>query len=76
VTTQRAGDPWERREGHDVLERDERRAELLAGAERARARLLDAAPGSPEWDAARTELDELQWKLTSLEGPGPDEESL
>jgi hypothetical protein len=57
-------------------ERAAQRTALLAAMERARARLLDSAPASPEWDAARTALDELEWRLTQLEGPGLDEESI
>ncbi len=53
-----------------------RRAELRDVMERERARLVEAAPGSPEWDAARAALDDLQWELTSLEGPDPEDESI
>ena len=57
-------------------ERDERRSRVVASMERERARLVDAAPGSPEWDAARAALDDLEWELVSLDGPGPEEESI
>ena len=55
---------------------DERRSRLLARMELERARLTGAAPGSPEWDAARAALDDLEWELVSMDGPGPDEESI
>ncbi|HYM83064.1 MAG TPA: hypothetical protein VEY67_02795 [Candidatus Dormibacteraeota bacterium] len=54
----------------------DRRAQLIAVMGRERERLVEAAPGSPEWDAARAALDELEWKLTVLDGPGPDEEAI
>ena len=57
-------------------QRDERRSRLVATMERERARLVEAAPGSPEWDAARAALDDLEWQLMSMDGPGPDEESI
>ncbi len=53
-----------------------RRTELRAALDRERSRLIDAAPGSPEWDAARTALDSLEWELTRIEDPDPDEESI
>ncbi len=55
---------------------DDRRAELLEVMERERTRLVEAAPGSPEWDAARAALDDLEWELTSLEGPAPEDEAI
>ncbi len=57
-------------------QQDERRSRLIAAMERERARLTDAAPGGPEWDAARAALDDLEWELTSMDGPGPVEESI
>lgn len=55
---------------------DDRKTELRAAMERERARLVEAAPGSPEWDAARAALDDLEWELTRLEGPAPEDETL
>ncbi len=67
--------PAPRSEG-PVPNADDRRAELRTVMERERARLVEAAPGSPEWDAARAALDDLEWELTSLEGPAPEDESI
>jgi hypothetical protein len=57
-------------------QQDEHRSRLIARMERERARLMEAAPGSPEWDAARAALDDLEWELVSMDGPGPEEESI
>jgi hypothetical protein len=65
-----------KRPEQEIPDLEEQRARILAGMGRERARLLDAAPGSPEWDAARAALDDLEWELTSLEGPDADEEAI
>jgi len=40
---------------------------------RARWRVRTAAPGSPEWDAASTAVDDLEHRLASAKvGPSPD----
>ncbi len=75
-TRMRPPDLPTRRSEDPLPDADDRRAELRTDMERERARLVEATPGSPEWDAARAALDDLEWELMSMDGPGPEEESI